>query len=239
MIRSAYTSWQETVFKWGQEGQPKAALQKVLAFLDEAEKYRERRLVHPSEIEKVIEKALAVPEGGRGYLHVEKRWPGGGGGTLLGYAWVKVEGTCLFALCHKGFYAARQTYNEIRIPSWLLEVAVENAGEALARYLKEAKATPPEKVKQVGNLLFGGPGFKMGPGWLAPVEDPKVKVSFYGLEWEDFDYLKFQTIAKKVVNVLKDKKIGVKPSLVTKALEGKGSLLEVLGLHFLSKYGDS
>jgi len=232
MKSGQYTDWSSAVFKWNQEDGLDALLEEVMAFVDEKEGERKGKLIHPSDLEEVVSKALTTPEGGRGYLHVEKRWPRAGGGVLLGYAWIGIEKTCLFVLCHKGLRAAQ---NEISIPAWLLKTASKNARWDLKDYLKEIKVVPPEKIEQMGNLLFGGFGFEEGPSWFAPAEDPKIKNPLFGLEWEDLSNLKPQTIAKRVAEALKANGISVKSFLVKRALEGKASLLGALELHLLAE----
>jgi len=227
---------ERAVFRWSKEISAETRLEEVVAFTKRIEEKYGSEVIHRFYLEELIGKTLDAPKGGKGYLHVEKKTPEAAGSALLGYAWAETEEAHLLALFYRRLHAFRS--RSLNIGARFLEDAANNARWTLKTHLRETGLTPLEKVERIGNLLLGGFGFETTPEWLAPVEDPKIKVQLpfpKSFRWDKLTKLKPQTLSKHITETLRWKGINVRPSLVTKTLEGKASLLETLGLNLLSK----
>jgi len=220
------------VFEW-RESKPEDCLGQVLGFLEAAEEgLKEDRRIPPHKLEELVRKVLSNPKGGRGHLCGGKLLQES---SFLGYAWIGVGESHLLALYHDRSLST--------IPSGKCR-AVVAAGRLLEKHLKRAGLAPPERVEQVGSLLLGGFGFKPGPEWIAAEEEPTIRVPlghvlFSHLVWEHLDQPKPKALVQNLRSALEKKGIKVELSLLEEALEGKASLLETIGLYFLSEYGSS
>jgi len=141
----------------------------------------------------IAREALESPEGGRGsewsgIVRSSRRW-GQTTTSLLGYAWKALGGTLHLGLAHEvqrvPDLGAPGGGTPLPLRRQELQRVMALAGKVLRRHLAQKGAElVPEEVR-VGNLVFLGHLFEMGPRWVSPAEVPGLRVALEGAGWEE------------------------------------------------------
>jgi len=219
----------------------KAFFKETWSYVRKKEKGCKTHLINLCELRSVVGIVLDIPEGGRGYLWgrypVAKRRKYTA--SVLGYAWIGIGDDRFLSLYYSRIPTPDQHDRVVRMvwASLDLEEHLRRKGLAVP---KEA-----ERVNRVGNVLLGGLSFRGGPDWLAPVEDPQIKVHLVPTSstwdakrptWEDLHVDLPERLAQSITGLLQNRGIDMSPLLLAKALKGEVSGLEALGLSLLGGY---
>jgi len=222
------------VFEWeGKEITEERIVADIYVLLEKDERVYRKKLAPNYELKFVASRVLESPEGGRDYA-----WSGNVVrlrewkttiSSFFGYAWTTVGSVLYLSV----------DYRDEKLPLLRndFQLTMFNAGKALLRCLLERGLEPSVDEVRIGNLVFGGYPFEMGPRWIAPTEEMSLRMDLKRAAWGDlleWEHLRLKppALSRRLSRALTGEE--KETNALERALRGEASGIQVLGMDILN-----